>query len=94
MAILLVALGTAVVYAFGSLRIIKQYERGVTFLLGKSWATKGPGLVCCTGTEPWGIELSFTEMAQKIAESTCRQLPESTGTPMPSTQKERATQPS
>ena len=45
MEVLLVALGTAVAYAFGSLRVIKQYERGVTFLLGKFWATKGPGLV-------------------------------------------------
>jgi regulator of protease activity HflC (stomatin/prohibitin superfamily) len=28
-----------------SLRIIKQYERGVTFFLGRYWGTKGPGLV-------------------------------------------------
>ena len=32
-------------YSLGSLRILKQYERGVTFLLGKYWGTKGPGLV-------------------------------------------------
>lgn len=30
---------------FSSLRILKQYEHGVTFLLGKFWASKGPGLV-------------------------------------------------
>jgi regulator of protease activity HflC (stomatin/prohibitin superfamily) len=34
-----------VVYTLASLRILKQYERGVTFLLGKYWGTKGPGLV-------------------------------------------------
>lgn len=45
MEILFVSLGVAVAYLFGSLRILKQYERGVTFLLGKFWATKGPGLV-------------------------------------------------
>jgi regulator of protease activity HflC (stomatin/prohibitin superfamily) len=45
MEILLGALGVAVLYTFSSLRILKQYERGVTFLLGKFWATKGPGLV-------------------------------------------------
>jgi len=39
------ALGAAIIYAFSSLRVLKQYERGVTFLLGKFWATKGPGLV-------------------------------------------------
>jgi len=32
-------------YSLGSLRVLKQYERGVAFLLGKYWGTKGPGLV-------------------------------------------------
>ncbi len=45
MEILLALLAGTVAYAFASLRILKQYERGVTFLLGKYWATKGPGLV-------------------------------------------------
>ena len=40
-----IAMIGAVVYAFGSLRVLKQYERGVTFFLGKFWGTKGPGLV-------------------------------------------------
>ena len=31
-------------YSFGSLRVLKQYERGVAFFLGKYWGTKGPGL--------------------------------------------------
>ena len=45
MEILLAVLGGAVVYTFASLRILKQYERGVSFLLGKYWGTKGPGLI-------------------------------------------------
>jgi regulator of protease activity HflC (stomatin/prohibitin superfamily) len=45
MEILFGTLGAVVAYLFGSLRILRQYERGVTFLLGKFWATKGPGLV-------------------------------------------------
>jgi regulator of protease activity HflC (stomatin/prohibitin superfamily) len=45
MEILLAVLGGAVLYTFASLRILKQYERGVSFLLGKYWGTKGPGLV-------------------------------------------------
>ena len=45
MEILLAVLGGAVAYTFASLRILKQYERGVSFLLGKYWGTKGPGLV-------------------------------------------------
>ena len=32
-------------YLFASLRILKQYERGVVFFLGRYTATRGPGLV-------------------------------------------------
>jgi len=34
----------AAVYTLSSLRIIKQYERGVSFFLGRYWNTKGPGM--------------------------------------------------
>ncbi|HWO89663.1 MAG TPA: SPFH domain-containing protein, partial [Gemmatimonadales bacterium] len=34
----------AAVYTLSSLRIIKQYERGVSFFLGRYWNTKGPGI--------------------------------------------------
>jgi regulator of protease activity HflC (stomatin/prohibitin superfamily) len=34
----------AAAYCLSSLRIIKQYERGVSFFLGRYWNTKGPGL--------------------------------------------------
>jgi regulator of protease activity HflC (stomatin/prohibitin superfamily) len=44
MPIVLVALAVVVAYSFASLRVLKQYERGVAFLLGKYWGTKGPGL--------------------------------------------------
>ncbi|NMG65511.1 slipin family protein [Azoarcus indigens] len=37
--ILLVAL------AFASLRILREYERGVVFMLGRFWKVKGPGLI-------------------------------------------------
>ena len=42
---LLVIAGGLVAYTFASLRILRQYERAVTFLLGKYWGTKGPGLI-------------------------------------------------
>ena len=45
MEILLAVLAGAVANTFASLRILKQYERGVSFLLGKYWGTKGPGLI-------------------------------------------------
>jgi regulator of protease activity HflC (stomatin/prohibitin superfamily) len=32
-------------YSFGSLKVLRQYERGVSFFLGRYWGTKGPGLV-------------------------------------------------
>jgi regulator of protease activity HflC (stomatin/prohibitin superfamily) len=44
MPVLTIALFVAVAYSFASLRVLKQYERGVAFLLGKYWGTKGPGL--------------------------------------------------
>jgi regulator of protease activity HflC (stomatin/prohibitin superfamily) len=42
---LLIILGGLVAYSFASLRVLRQYERGVTFFLGRYWGTKGPGLV-------------------------------------------------
>jgi len=42
---LLPALIVAVIYSFLSLKVLRQYERGVTFFLGRSWGTKGPGLI-------------------------------------------------
>lgn len=42
---LLIAAGLGVGYLFASLRILRQYERGVVFLLGKYQRTKGPGLI-------------------------------------------------
>jgi regulator of protease activity HflC (stomatin/prohibitin superfamily) len=42
---LLLPAALAVAYVLASFRILKQYERGVTFLLGRYLATKGPGLV-------------------------------------------------
>jgi regulator of protease activity HflC (stomatin/prohibitin superfamily) len=34
----------AVFYALVSLRVLKQYERGVVFFLGKFQGVRGPGL--------------------------------------------------
>src|SRR5687768_6273012 len=42
---LLGGLAVVVAYSFASLRVLKQYERGVSFFLGNFWGTKGRGLV-------------------------------------------------
>jgi regulator of protease activity HflC (stomatin/prohibitin superfamily) len=42
---LLGILGVLVAYSFASLRVLRQYERGVSFFLGRYWGAKGPGLV-------------------------------------------------
>ena len=34
-----------VILAFSAFRILREYERGVVFLLGRFWKVKGPGLV-------------------------------------------------
>jgi regulator of protease activity HflC (stomatin/prohibitin superfamily) len=35
----------AIVLVVASLRILREYERGVVFMLGRFWKVKGPGLV-------------------------------------------------
>ena len=45
MEVLLGVLGAIVGYSFASLRVVKQYERAVTFFLGRFSGTKGPGVV-------------------------------------------------
>ena len=35
---------TVILYLIGSLRVLRQYERGVVFLLGKFESVRGPGL--------------------------------------------------
>jgi regulator of protease activity HflC (stomatin/prohibitin superfamily) len=45
MEVVISALAIAVVYSFISLRVLRQYERGVAFFLGRFWGTKGPGLI-------------------------------------------------
>ena len=30
---------------FSAIRILREYERGVVFLLGRFWKVKGPGLI-------------------------------------------------
>ena len=35
----------ALILVFASLRVLREYERGVVFLLGRFWRVKGPGLI-------------------------------------------------
>ena len=43
--ILLGAIGLIALYLFSGLRVLREYERGVYFLLGRLRPTKGPGLI-------------------------------------------------
>src|SRR5207245_599946 len=38
-------LGLVVAYLLGGLRVLREYERGVYFFLGRLWGAKGPGLI-------------------------------------------------
>jgi regulator of protease activity HflC (stomatin/prohibitin superfamily) len=51
--ILLGAAGAAALTLFTSLRVLREYERGVVFRLGRIMAPKGPGLIFLI---PFGIE--------------------------------------
>lgn len=35
----------AILFVFSAIKILREYERGVIFLLGRFWKVKGPGLV-------------------------------------------------
>ncbi|HQR52792.1 MAG TPA: slipin family protein [Burkholderiales bacterium] len=35
----------AAIIVFASLRVLREYERGVVFMLGRFWKVKGPGLI-------------------------------------------------
>jgi regulator of protease activity HflC (stomatin/prohibitin superfamily) len=41
----MIAVAVVVAYSFLSMRVLRQYERGVAFFLGRFWGTKGPGLI-------------------------------------------------
>src|SRR5205809_5356838 len=45
MDIVLIAILGVGVYLFGGLRVLREYERGVYFFLGRLWGAKGPGLI-------------------------------------------------
>jgi regulator of protease activity HflC (stomatin/prohibitin superfamily) len=40
----LIIVAAVVLYVLASLRVLRQYERGVLFLLGKFKGVRGPGL--------------------------------------------------
>src|SRR5213596_888909 len=43
--ILIPAIGAILLYLFSGLRVLREYERAVYFFLGRSWGSKGPGLI-------------------------------------------------
>ncbi len=43
--LILLVVGIGLVILFNSIRILREYERGVIFTLGRFWGVKGPGLI-------------------------------------------------
>ena len=41
----LIVLGGLILLLVSAIKILKEYERGVIFQLGKFWKVKGPGLI-------------------------------------------------
>src|SRR3954449_7811862 len=61
-------LGVAVIlYLIGSLRVLRQYERGVVFLLGKFEGVRGPGLTL--------IFVPFQQMVRVALRTVTMQIP-------------------
>src|ERR1700748_1876256 len=57
----------AIFYALASLRVLKQYERGVVFLLGKFEGVRGPGLTL--------IFMPFQQMVRTSLRTVTMQIP-------------------
>ena len=57
----------AIFYALASLRVLKQYERGVVFLLGKFESVRGPGLTL--------IFMPFQQMVRTSLRTVTMQIP-------------------
>jgi regulator of protease activity HflC (stomatin/prohibitin superfamily) len=57
----------AIVYAFASLRVLKQYERGVVFFLGKFEGVRGPGLTL--------VFVPFQQMSRVSLRTVTMQIP-------------------
>ena len=41
----IIVIGSILAVIFASIRILREYERGVVFMLGRFWKVKGPGLI-------------------------------------------------
>jgi regulator of protease activity HflC (stomatin/prohibitin superfamily) len=62
-----VIVAIAIIYILGSLRVLKQYERGVVFLLGKFSGVRGPGLTL--------IFVPFQQMVRASLRTVTMQIP-------------------
>src|SRR6201990_1325754 len=67
MGLLLPLIILAVIYALASLRVLKQYERGVVFFLGKFEGVRGPGLTLILGP--------FQQMGRTSLRTVTMQIP-------------------
>src|SRR3954465_8636892 len=66
MDLLLPAAAIVVAYTFLSMRVLRQYERGVAFFLGRFWGTKGPGLIFLPASFSAIKRVSLRVMARDI----------------------------
>ena len=41
----MIVIGLVVLFVFSTIKVLREYQRGVIFLLGRFWKVKGPGLI-------------------------------------------------
>ncbi len=56
-----------VVLFFGILRILKEYERGVIFTLGRFWKVKGPGLILLIPVVQQMVRIDLRTITMEVA---------------------------
>jgi regulator of protease activity HflC (stomatin/prohibitin superfamily) len=65
--LLIIVVAALIFYAFVSLRVLRQYERGVVFMLGKFRSVRGPGLTV--------VVVPFEQMVRVSLRTVTMQIP-------------------
>ena len=59
-------LGVLIIFFFSAVNILREYERGVVFLLGRFWKVKGPGLIIIIPIVQQMVRLSLRTIVMDV----------------------------
>jgi len=65
--IIYVAIAVVLILLFSAINILKEYERGVIFLLGRFWKVKGPGLIIVVPIVQQMVRVQLRTVVMEVA---------------------------